>query len=238
MSDDIFRVVITAAVALAAVAFLVQAVVVIAFYHTARKTQQKVEELVEAAKPVLNKIGPEVDKMGPIIDLTAPIIAKIAPMMDQTGRTMERLGPVIDKTVQVIGSVGSMVEHTGPMMENARQVLATVNQVVTDVRPQISQVSDDAVAIAHTSRRQVERIGALLGDASDRVHTRLQQIDESVESTVDQVGQVGDAMKRAVLRPVREANGIAAGISAAVATLVRPRKSTVDSATQDEEMFI
>jgi len=46
-------------------------------------------------------------------------------------------------------------------------------------------------------------------------------------------------MKRAVMRPVREANGIAAGISAAVSTLVkRPRKSSVDSATQDEEMFI
>jgi hypothetical protein len=41
-----------------------------------------------------------------------------------------------------------------------------------------------------------------------------------------------------VLRPVREANGIAAGIAAAVSTLMRGRKSSVDSATQDEEMFI
>jgi hypothetical protein len=46
-------------------------------------------------------------------------------------------------------------------------------------------------------------------------------------------------MKRAVMRPVREVNGIAAGISAAVSTLVRGhRKSSVDEATQDEEMFI
>jgi hypothetical protein len=41
------------------------------------------------------------------------------------------------------------------------------------------------------------------------------------------------------MRPVREVNGIAAGISAAVSTLVRGQhKSSVDSATQDEEMFI
>jgi hypothetical protein len=54
-----------------------------------------------------------------------------------------------------------------------------------------------------------------------------------------QVEQVGDAMIRSVMRPVREVNGIAAGISAAVATLVKkPRKYSVDSATQDEEMFI
>jgi hypothetical protein len=42
-----------------------------------------------------------------------------------------------------------------------------------------------------------------------------------------------------VLRPVREVNGIAAGISAAVSTLVKgQRKSSVDAATQDEELFI
>jgi hypothetical protein len=60
-----------------------------------------------------------------------------------------------------------------------------------------------------------------------------------VESTVEQVEHVGDSVKRAVLRPVREVNGLAAGISAVVSTLVRgARKSSVDSATQDEEMFI
>jgi hypothetical protein len=41
------------------------------------------------------------------------------------------------------------------------------------------------------------------------------------------------------MRPVREVNGLAAGISAVVSTLVRGhRRSSVDSATQDEEMFI
>jgi hypothetical protein len=85
----------------------------------------------------------------------------------------------------------------------------------------------------------VERIGELLHDAGDRARTRLEQIDQAVDSTVEQVGQVGDAMKRAVLRPVREVNGLAAGISAAVSTLVHhSRKPSVDQATQDEEMFI
>ncbi len=55
---------------------------------------------------------------------------------------------------------------------------------------------------------------------------------------MEQIGQVGDAVKRAAMRPVREVNGLAAGISAAVSLLVKGRKSSVDSATQDEEMFI
>src|ERR1019366_3497190 len=68
---------------------------------------------------------------------------------------------------------------------------------------------------------------------------RLEQIDHAVEATIKQIENVSGTVKSAVLRPVREVSGIAAGISAMVATLVRGRhKSSVDSATQDEEMFI
>jgi hypothetical protein len=92
--------------------------------------------------------------------------------------------------------------------------------------------------IARTGREQVERLGELLHEAGEGARARLDRIERTVDSTVDQVEQAGDAVKRAILRPVREANGIAAGISAAVSTFMRGRKSSVESATQDEEMFI
>jgi hypothetical protein len=79
----------------------------------------------------------------------------------------------------------------------------------------------------------------VLHDAADLARVRLEKIDQAVDNTVEQVEDVGAAMKRAVMRPVKEVNGLAAGISAAVSTLVRgQRKSSVDHATQDEEMFI
>jgi hypothetical protein len=59
-----------------------------------------------------------------------------------------------------------------------------------------------------------------------------------VDATVHQLENVSNKVKSAVSRPVREVTGIAAGISAAVSTLVKGHKSSVDSATQDEEMFI
>ena len=61
---------------------------------------------------------------------------------------------------------------------------------------------------------------------------------DSETTTVEAVENAGDTMRKAVMRPVREVNGLAAGISAAVSSLVKGRKSSVDSATQDEEMFI
>jgi ABC-type transporter Mla subunit MlaD len=197
VTEDTFRIVVAAAVALACLAFVVQAVAAFALYRVAQRMQQKVGPLADRADPVIEKLGPMIDKVGLAAD-------KVGPVADQVG-----------------------------------MVLATTNQIVEETRPRISELSDEAMEIVRSGRQQVERIGELLHDAGDRAHARLEQIDRAVDSTVEQVGQVGDAMKRAVLRPVREVNGLAAGISAAVSTLVHhSRKPSVDQATQDEEMFI
>ena len=157
---------------------------------------------------------------------------KVGPLADEAEPVIGRLGPMIDK-------IGLAAEKMAPVADRFESVLATTNRIMEETRPRISEISGEAVEMVRSGRQQVERIGELLHDAGDRARTRLEQIDQAVDSTVEQVGQVGDAMKRAVLRPVREANGLAAGISAAVATLVHhSRKPSVDQATQDEEMFI
>lgn len=197
MTEDTFRIVVTAAVALASMAFVVQAVAMFALYRVARGMQQKV---------------------GPLADLAYPVIGKLGPMIDQVGLTAGKMAPVADQM---------------------QSVLATTSRIMEEARPRISELSGEAVEIFRSGRQQVERIGELLHDAGDRAHARLEQIDQAVDDTVEQVGEVGDAVKRAVLRPVREVSGLAAGISAAVSTLVHhSRKPSVDQATQDEEMFI
>jgi ABC-type transporter Mla subunit MlaD len=125
------------------------------------------------------------------------------------------------------------------MIDQAGKLLATANRILEETRPRVAEVSTEVVKIARSGRQQVERVGEILHDAGERARSRLEQIDETVESTVEQVGEVGDAMKRAVMRPVREVNGLAAGISAAVSSLVKgQRRPSVATATQDEEMFI
>jgi len=203
--------VVTAAVALASIAFVVQAMAMFAFYRVARRMQQKV---------------------GPLADQAEPVIGKLGPMIGEIGLAAQRFVPMIDK-------VGLAAGKVAPVADRVESVLATANRIMEENRPRISELSGEAVEIVRSGREQVERIGELLHEAGDCARTRLEQIDQAVESTVEQVGQVGDAVKRAVLRPVREVNGLAAGISAAVATLVHhSRKPSVDQATQDEEMFI
>jgi methyl-accepting chemotaxis protein len=211
VTEDTFRIVVAAAVALACIAFVVQAVATFALYRVSRRMQRNVEPLTERAELV---------------------IGRLVPMIDKIGLAADNVGPVADRIGVVAGKVAPVIDEVGT-------ALATASRIMQETRPRIAELSSEAVEIARSGRQQVERLGELLNDAGDRARTRLEQIDQAVESTVEQVGQVGDAMKRAMLRPVREANGLAAGISAAVSTLVHhSRKPSVDQATQDEEMFI
>lgn len=210
MPEDVFRIIVTAAVALAAIAFLVQAVAMAGLYRSIRKMQERTDPLAEKIEAMAAKASLVIEKMGPVI---------------------EKMGPVVE-------SMGPAIERTGPLVERASRAIETAQLILDETRPRIAEIGGDLSGIVKSGRQGIEEAGELLHDASDRVRTRLEQIDRSVDSTVGQVEQMGDAVKRAVTRPAREIGGIAAGISAALSTLAHGRKYPVDRTTQDEEMFI
>jgi uncharacterized protein YoxC len=210
VTEEAFRIVISAGVLLATLAFVVQAFAIVACYRAIRKTQ-------EAVSPFLGEAG--------------PVIRKIEPVMDRIGPMLEKAGPAFEKA-------GAAMEKIGPIAENVTSTLASANRILTDVRPRVGEVSGDIAAMTHAARGHVERFGQLLDTAGERAGERLEQIDQAVVGTVEQVQHVGATVKQAMMRPVREVNGFAAGISAAVSTLIKGRKSSVDAATQDEELFI
>lgn len=163
--ENAFQWVITIAVALACLAFIVQAGFVIAMYRTARRIEARVTPLAERAGPIL----------------------------------------------------------------------ATARQMLEETRPRLAELSTEALEIARTAKAQAARISDLVEDTAARARIRIAQIDERVDTTVEQVEQV----KGAVLRPVREMNAVMAGVKAAVAAYLHGgRRYSVDTATQDEEMFI
>jgi ABC-type transporter Mla subunit MlaD len=218
MSDDVFRIVVTVAVAVGCLAIVVQAFVVLALARAIRSMQQKFEPVLERAQPAIEQIP--------------PTIARIEETLQKAGPVIEKIGPLLER-------VGAAVDNVTPLAKSTGEVLSNTNKILVDLRPKVSEMAEEAVGIAKSGREGVERVGEFLRDAGDRAHTRLEQIDRTVENTVGQVDQVGEVVKRAVMAPVREVNGLAAGISAAVSTLVsRPRRPSVDEATQDEEMFI
>lgn len=211
MPEDLFRWIVAGAVVVASLAFVVQAAILFALYRAQGRVREETAPLVAKAQE--------------LAEHAAPAIHRLAPLIDRSAATLDRLGPVFDKA--------------GPALDQATAILAATRQIVEDSRPRVAEMARHGVAIAKSGEEQVERLGDLLYDASSRARARLEQIDRSVDNTVEQVEQARERVKSAVTRPVREVNGIAAGVSAALAALVRgTRKFSVDSATQDEEMFI
>ncbi len=127
----------------------------------------------------------------------------------------------------------------GPLADRCESVLAAAGKILEENRLHIAEITAETAVLAKSARQQGERVAGLIDDTSARARARIAQIDHTVDQTVQQVEQAAGAVKGAVLKPVREVNGIAAGLKAAFNTYAQGgRHDSPDHVTQDEEMFI
>jgi methyl-accepting chemotaxis protein len=142
------------------------------------------------------------------------IVSKVQARMDEVTTRVE---PIID-TVRKLTD------------ENAPKISVLTSNVV--------DISANAKDISTMAKEQAHRFAEVGRDIADRAKAQIARVDAVVDDTVEQVHQAGDNMKAAVMKPMREAGAVFAGVRAAVSTLVEGRRPTVDHVTQDEEMFI
>ena len=135
-------------------------------------------------------------------------------------------------------SVNKMREKIEPLAEKTGPILELVRTSATELVPRMMEISADAVEISKSAREQIHRVGELLKDFSDRAMAQVARIDGAVEQTVGNVQKAGETVSDVVLKPVREVNGVLAGIKTAISVYSHGRRQSVDHATQDEEMFI
>jgi len=140
--------------------------------------------------------------------------------------------------LRVLGLVKEMKAKAEPLIDKSGPILETVRISVQDLAPKVRLISTDAVEITKNARQQVIRTGELLSDFSDRAKAQVARIDGAVDETVGNVQQAGESVIGAVLKPVREVNGVLSGIKTAISVYTHGRRQSVDHATQDEEMFI
>jgi ABC-type transporter Mla subunit MlaD len=231
MTEEVFRWIASVGVALVAIVLVVQTVAAIAVSRGLRRLQEQLAGFLASAEPAVGKLEPMIERATALLDTAEPQV-RVA------GAAIEKAGPLFDRARVAIDKAGATIDRAGPLIDQARTTLGNANLLIEENRPKVAEITDQVNEMAHTSREQVDRLSALLEDAGNRARARLAQIDDTVNEAVEQVGEVGGALKRAAMRPVREANSVAAGISAAVSTFVRGRKYPPDMATQDEEMFI
>jgi ABC-type transporter Mla subunit MlaD len=131
-----------------------------------------------------------------------------------------------------------MEEKFDLLSDKVSPVLDSVRSLVDDARPKIQEVVTMAAEITASARDQMARLEAVVNETSDCVRVQIERIDVVVEDAVNRVQQTTAAVQGTILKPVREVNGVISGVRAALSTLARGNRASVDHATQDEEMFI
>jgi len=131
-----------------------------------------------------------------------------------------------------------MEEKVGLLLDKASPVLDSARSLVDDARPKIQEIIVRAAEITTSARDQMARLDALVSETSDCVRVQIERIDMVVGDAVTRVEETTAAVQGTILKPVREVNGLISGVRAALSTLARGNRASVDHATQDEEMFI
>src|SRR5690348_16011452 len=123
MPDDIFRIVITVAVALACLAFLVQAGVAVALYRVTNRMQKKISPVVDRADALVKEAAPIVAKAGPVIDRAGPAIDSVRGILGKTEKIIEEVRPRIaeisTEAAAIAKSSRRQVERVGELLEDA-----------------------------------------------------------------------------------------------------------------------
>ncbi|MGA2131827.1 MAG: hypothetical protein ABSH50_06015 [Bryobacteraceae bacterium] len=126
-----------------------------------------------------------------------------------------------------------------PLVAHFESILRTSDRILEENQSRIAGITSETLLIVKAAREHADRIGELIDETNSRAKARIAQIDETVGRTVDQVEQAAESVKGAVLKPVKEVNGIVAGVKAAFSTYAQgARQNSPDHITQDEEMFI
>ena len=143
---------------------------------------------------------------------------------------------------KVVSRVQKRVEDVAGRVE---PLIDTVRRLADENAPKISKIVSSAVAIAANAedvsgvaRNQAHRFAEVGRDIADRTKAQVARVDAAVDETVENVQHAGENVKAAVLKPVREATAVVAGVKAAFATFTQGKRPTVDHIPQDEEMFI
>lgn len=132
----------------------------------------------------------------------------------------------------------ALQEQLAAFTPRAEQLLKTAQETLEQSRHQITEVTTKANIVLDSTRTQIQRVETLLNDVTGRAKSQLDRAELVLDDTLGRVQETVTLLHNGVMRPLREINGVSAGIRAAVGHMLKGGRPSVAQATQDEEMFI
>jgi hypothetical protein len=109
---------------------------------------------------------------------------------------------------------------------------------VTEIKSQIGEITKKTTAILDSTGRQVALVEGIVNDATTRARHQLDRAEMVIEDAVGRAHETLALVHTGILKPIREINGVALGVRAALQYFFQGGRPHPDRATADEEMFI
>jgi ABC-type transporter Mla subunit MlaD len=132
----------------------------------------------------------------------------------------------------------ALQEKIDPLLPKVEDLVTKATSTVEQSGRQITEITSRTNDILDSTKRQLAIVEEVVGDAAVRAKVQMERVELVLDDTLSRAHETVAVVHDGIMRPLREVNGIAAGIRAAFAAVARGNRPTVDRATSDEEMFI
>lgn len=148
---------------------------------------------------------------------------------------------MVAQAVAIIGLYKGMKateERLAAVLPKVEKLVETSQATIEQGRVQILEITKRTTEILDSARTQLNRVDEVLADAALRARVQLERAESIIDDTLSRAQQTVGLVHSGVMRPLREIQGITAGVKAALGFIARGNRPSVAQVTQDEEMFI
>lgn len=132
----------------------------------------------------------------------------------------------------------NMQEQTNSVLPQVKSILSKADDTLEQSRKHIVEITAKANDMMDIGKAQLVKLDAVVTDASTRAKAQFERAEMVVDDTLGRVHETVTTVHHGVLKPIREIQGVAAGVKTAVGVFMRGGRPSVAQATQDDEMFI
>ncbi len=162
-------------------------------------------------------------------------------LMVMTGAVIVAAVAIVFQALLLFGmfrSMKALKEQVTVFIPQAEAVLHRADKAIEDTTAQWKDLSSKAVGVIDSAQKQLVRVDEVLSEATSRAKVQMERVEMVLDDTIGRVHSTVVQLNNGVLKPVKEINGVAAGVRAAFSQLLRSKRPSVAQATADEEMFI
>jgi hypothetical protein len=128
-------------------------------------------------------------------------------------------------------NVSRLLPKVEALVESSRAAVEDSKRLIEEVTVRTSDILD-------VTLKQLVRVDELFEDISARARVQLDRAEMVLDDTMTRAQETVAVVHRGIIKPIREIQGVANGVRAAIDFLMRGRKPDPARFTADEEMFI